>query len=1241
MQWKSFWKGFGILVVAPILVLIAFAGVAYLSNQPKPGAILQTEVSPAIVFPWNQTAYIYRFDGSALEKTEPRPVDLVFLIDVSGSMRSSMPAMAEAARQLIHSLQKSEPGSMRFALMRFDTQAQVDVPFTFDSEAISSGLRNLPEFTGGNQPDAMFAELNALENSLRPDARRIGVFYTDGYICDDDQASINAVERTGNAFKNRGWEFFSVGVPGEESWALMTSLTGSSDRVFHPGTDRDLVRNFGYLGQTILDSAGHQADFGTAFDGRHFKAPLRDLPWRAEQDGRIVRTLPNLPFEKVVLSHPLIPRSGGLWSVGQASGALNYLDANSQPQTLRAPNRPKVLSITWFTLFLAFLPALLWCLTMWPRKMALRQVSDVPVRIPKRRAQVVDLPPLPKHPSPRAHPVPTLFVGLGETGRLTLDGIAWELSQADNGYHSAPYCFLHLDLAAQNQPKPLPFQALEKRRPTVLIPTKAVADVEDYLPSGVVPEYLDWFPCQTYRDRSRSELNLNTEQARTDRVLSRLGLFQWLQAPSLLEGISAQIENLWHFPSENQLRQILVFADWKDGFGSGCAIDLSRILFRINRDFQKGDPHKPIPEIHLVLCDAASDPDHLNRLALNQELQTANLSGAFPQVVTYVPGHKVLDRRDSEAPFHSLFSLETYRDIDLAAQAGELAVVLTERLARSELLANRRRIEVSSAVRFNSHGIHVLPGLLRQKIARDLLLWMLGPDVMLDMAALPDGSYAAEKPGEERTRTLFDEWVLAEPAGSLLYDSLVAARDLKMDSLGERILLRTKASQPESVQEELAGLGSDLESAFLESINQKLFGEATSKGWRRVWSPGEAQALATFFAKKLENLVQEMSANDPSVHLPISILAKSVTQIANALAKWQKDLTTQCTRISRSFAVQNASESILSEISQRSYLQMDGKSPSSRDVHPFGPETCLQDWLKTKDTVSPLLQHLFFEARRWVSSNELVVSLRIVFLEDSRFDDAEAAVLHLEEVAQRLTAGIPLARVSGALECLPEKARKELARGLMQRSDRVLAAMALLPSSQGLPVSESLCLSLFSREIANPADHGRQIQILTADQSAVRRVELSRTDEVGSAKDFLVQRPECIGERVRKRLERIHARQIPFIPPQLRIALADRTRFAAFARAYCLGLIESKVDSQGRQQWFFRDRALTDSANPTLAEAALRFPEVLPTEEEPSVEEATLFQVLTHWIEKGEGDMTDALTLAAAQWVSRNQELEP
>jgi len=131
---SSFWKGFAILILAPTLVLVALAGIVHGVNAFEKGGHLSTMVSPQVVLPGGNATFFITFDGNS-DKAAPKPrkpLDIAFLIDISGSMRESLPFMAEAAAQAAREMHAALGDRVRFALIKFDSASKVLTDWTQD-----------------------------------------------------------------------------------------------------------------------------------------------------------------------------------------------------------------------------------------------------------------------------------------------------------------------------------------------------------------------------------------------------------------------------------------------------------------------------------------------------------------------------------------------------------------------------------------------------------------------------------------------------------------------------------------------------------------------------------------------------------------------------------------------------------------------------------------------------------------------------------------------------------------------------------------------------------------------------------------------------------------------------------------------------------------------------------------------------------------------------------------------------
>ena len=110
---------------------------------------------------------------------EDLPIDLLFLIDVSGSMRPHVERMAEAARRALPSLRRED----RVAVMVFDRQSRLRMPFRPGPGEAQREFENLlrsETFNGGTDiTRALFDGAQFMKRQARIEARRAIVLLTD------------------------------------------------------------------------------------------------------------------------------------------------------------------------------------------------------------------------------------------------------------------------------------------------------------------------------------------------------------------------------------------------------------------------------------------------------------------------------------------------------------------------------------------------------------------------------------------------------------------------------------------------------------------------------------------------------------------------------------------------------------------------------------------------------------------------------------------------------------------------------------------------------------------------------------------------------------------------------------------------------------------------------------------------------------------------------------------------------
>jgi hypothetical protein len=127
--------------------------------------------------------FVLRVDGKVQPvrnfASENMPVDILLLLDVSGSMQPHVRRLADASQRALRVLAPQD----RMAVMVFDTRTKVRLPFRQDHDEISSELYRILEaenFNGGTHvTHALLDAAKYIQREGRPEARRAIVILTD------------------------------------------------------------------------------------------------------------------------------------------------------------------------------------------------------------------------------------------------------------------------------------------------------------------------------------------------------------------------------------------------------------------------------------------------------------------------------------------------------------------------------------------------------------------------------------------------------------------------------------------------------------------------------------------------------------------------------------------------------------------------------------------------------------------------------------------------------------------------------------------------------------------------------------------------------------------------------------------------------------------------------------------------------------------------------------------------------
>ncbi|HWT03523.1 MAG TPA: tubulin-like doman-containing protein [Pyrinomonadaceae bacterium] len=1256
---KRFWVGLIALLLAPLLVLAAFAAYVYIANARPQAGELQTRVSPQVVMPWGEAVYYMDYAGfkptptpppspaatpaPTPAPTQPSSIDMVFVVDESSSMTDSIDEMAAAAQNVVQDLAKERRGRIRYSAIRFDESAETQTDWTDNPDQLSQGLSAIAQSPRGRGTDGRvaFAKLGEQLATARPGADKVVIFYTDGLIASCPTCADEIMEAARVMRENQQVNFYSVGLPYRGSDPLMIEVTADPDKVFDPLNPTELARMFQEIKVAIAPSASagsrgapsgartprdSSGQLSHRLDGRHFATPLEDTNWMPG-GGAINLPIRPVPQGPTTYAHPLVPLSAGLWDVGVEPPRLVFFDKAGQRHQIEAQRRPLLLKITYFTLLLMLLPALAWALGHARRRKPARGVVET---------RELDLPPIPEptFPGPlpalprptleRLPPVPTLFIGIGGAGRRALHAVRADLKQAHLGRAGEPYSFLWIDTDTQEAERELLFEDWGGYPIEPLVAPAAVRQTEEYLPEPARADHLLWFNPYAYRDAPPPTLNL-ADGAKGERPLARLALFNWLSAPNgILPTLVEKVKQLAALPAADGERQVVIFASADGGVGSGWFLDLGRLFQRIARQ-QGGQGLDAQLKVIGVLSEDPERRHPENKQALAMELETALTTRRFPQRVTYVPGETLLDQVEAQSPYHWIFSVAAGDQNSAAAQCGELASVLVERLPRSRLLDQAQTISSHAAVATTTFGAHVLPTLIYDQVRCELFLRLLGPDILLDVVPDAQGGLKPQPVSADRPGQLLDDWSRAETPGSPLQLLLRAALD-PAEVTGFLNLMESTSSAP------LQWLGD----AFASAVTRQLQGHAAGdSGWERGWRPGEAVATLRLLATRLERNVKPELRSRTSPAQPTEATDHVISLAESAAADLERWVQDFCRALE-----QVAAQRSQLEQARRHLLRLQGRVYLDLEVRPeqiqHWARSGLEAWVGTPDTISAIRQRLFFAVK--ADGDRASVSVESFIAKERRgFAAAGEVTAEIDRLTRTLALNVPAMRIGTVLADMTRNRRREVGRELVRTESQPQQVLLILPKTTELGREEQQAVEEFGNDIPKPPSHGPRSQQLGDDHSAVRRLELNeaaaeRVDPAGRPLTF-VEMPESIAESVRRRAETKYKIALPIFPPQLRIALAHPTAFRSFARAYKAGHIVLRQDDNGSEQWSIADTGqfLTFGRESSLAHAATNY--VRDVKDHPEafavVGEGGNFLKLEQWRDRRVDPDLDALTQIA------------
>lgn len=143
-----------------------------------------------IVTGLDKADFVLRLDGKVVPirnfANENLPIDILLLLDVSGSMQPHVQRIARAAQDALSVLAPHD----RIAVMVFDTYTRTRLPFTSDHAEVTKSLDRIlrsESFHGGTRiTTSLISAADYVQHQARPEARRAIVILTDDETQDSE-----------------------------------------------------------------------------------------------------------------------------------------------------------------------------------------------------------------------------------------------------------------------------------------------------------------------------------------------------------------------------------------------------------------------------------------------------------------------------------------------------------------------------------------------------------------------------------------------------------------------------------------------------------------------------------------------------------------------------------------------------------------------------------------------------------------------------------------------------------------------------------------------------------------------------------------------------------------------------------------------------------------------------------------------------------------------------------------------
>ncbi|MDR1486288.1 MAG: VWA domain-containing protein [Planctomycetaceae bacterium] len=174
-----------------------------------------------------------------------KPQSICLTIDVSGSMKdgSSGSKLSEVKKAAKKCIEMGDLSIDQFALVTFNNNASVDVPFAHNKQQLFNAIDSLSADGGTSFNEAMQSSQQALAAAVN---ERSLILFTDGQTTDSNPQQ---AAKTASTLRSQGVKVYAIGT-NDADRAFLAGLTGDSSLVFSASSG-DFVSVFGKVMEII------------------------------------------------------------------------------------------------------------------------------------------------------------------------------------------------------------------------------------------------------------------------------------------------------------------------------------------------------------------------------------------------------------------------------------------------------------------------------------------------------------------------------------------------------------------------------------------------------------------------------------------------------------------------------------------------------------------------------------------------------------------------------------------------------------------------------------------------------------------------------------------------------------------------------------------------------------------------------------------------------------------------------